>query len=313
MSVIRNGYKAAWGFVVALALGACAEAGDVDPVELGAAPDGAEAMSLHRSCGTADLSEADRAALEARLAPLVAARVRPLAVNEATAILTIPTFVHVINKGAGEANGDISAAQIQSQIDVLNAAYAGTTGGLGTNTSFRFSLAGVTRTTNAAWYTVTPGSTAERDMKSALRQGGPETLNMYLANIGDGLLGWATFPSSFASRPSDDGVVVLTSSLPGGSAAPYNLGDTATHEVGHWLGLFHTFQGGCSGGGDGVADTPAEKSAAFGCPLNRNTCPNKAGNDPIRNFMDYTDDSCMFEFTPGQSARMDAQWASFRQ
>lgn len=225
--------------------------------------------------------------------------------------VTIPVAVHVIRRGTGLSNGDIPQSMIDDQIDVLNDAFSGVTGGV--NTQFRFTLQSVDRTTNTTWYTAGPGTSAETQMKNALHVGSASTLNMYTSNPGGGLLGWATFPSSYGSAPLKDGVVLLYSSLPGGTAVPYNLGDTGTHEVGHWLGLYHTFQGGCSGNGDFVSDTAKEKSPAFGCPTGRDTCRNRApGVDPITNFMDYTDDACMFLFTTGQSARMDAQWTQYR-
>jgi uncharacterized protein YcfL len=254
-----------------------------------------QAMEV-RGCATQMPSATEQAQVEADLAGRVSAMAR------ANGSVNFKVYWHVINNGTGIANGDIPQSQIDDSIAVLNAAYK--------NTPFTFTLAGVTRTTNSTWYTCSGGG-CETKMKSALRVGGAGDLNVYSNNMGRGLLGWATFPSSYASSPKMDGVVILYSSVPGGTAAPYNQGDTLTHEVGHWVGLYHTFQGGCNEPGDYVSDTPAEGSAAYGCPSGRDTCAT-AGLDPITNFMDYTDDACMNTFSAGQANRADQLVAQYR-
>ena len=254
--------------------------------------------SVNRGCVTVEPTELEKIAIESDLQQRLATR------EVAYAAVNVPVYFHVITSSKGQ--GNVSDQTLNAQLAVLNDAYAGS--------GFSFTIAGIDRTANDAWYTTTGGS-SESQMKAALRQGGANALNFYTNNMGGGLLGWATFPSSYDSNPSYDGVVVLYSSLPGGSAEPYNEGDTGTHEVGHWLGLYHTFQGGCNTRrGDFVSDTPAEKSPAYGCPVGRDSCTGKRnpGLDPIENFMDYTDDACMDEFSSGQGTRMSQMWAAYR-
>ena len=259
-------------------------------------------------CGTQNVDEIDTRTIQQTLDRFNETRTRnranPAQLEAATT--TISVYFHVINNGAGIGNGDVPLSMLQDQINVLNAAYAAT--------RFQFTLASVDRMTDATWYTMGQGTVAESNAKTALHVAGANVLNFYTANIGGGLLGWATFPWNYSGAATMDGVVCLFSSLPGGAAAPFNAGQTATHEVGHWLGLYHTFQGGCSTTNDYVSDTPAERSPAYGCPRGRNSCTGAAfpGKDSVSNFMNYADDYCMTEFTSGQATRMDSMAALYR-
>jgi hypothetical protein len=203
---------------------------------------------------------------------------------------------------------------MRAQIKVLNDAFAGKDPvGPGASTPFKFVLAGYETTRNNAWFNMVykeKPTAIEQEAKRILKKGCKSTLNLYTIKLVDKPYGWARYPWQLADGV--DGIVVGYSTLPKGGLYRYDEGDTATHEVGHWLGLFHTFEGTCDDEGDCVADTPPGKDPAVDCPNFWDSCQARPYQDAVHNFMNDTWDSCMYEFTPGQSERMDAMYQLFR-
>lgn len=226
----------------------------------------------------------------------------------ATAPVRIPVYVHVIRED--DTTGNVSDAAIAQQLAVLNAGFAGTIGPGGENTGFVFDLVDTDRSNRPDDYPTRFDDDAE--LKQDLREGGHRALNVYITDIApDGVSGVATTPDLPESNRALDGVLIDNQTLPGGPVPERNEGDTLTHEAGHWLGLFHTFEGGCDPQNDLVADTPAHSGATNGCPADPDTCPGE-GLDPIHNFMNYSSDACVYAFTPGQADRMHDQTAIYR-
>ena len=224
------------------------------------------------------------------------------------ALVTIPVAFHVLTyygNREGGIVGEVATEQIDQQIAILNAAYA--------DAGFGFQLASIDYTEDKAWATMRPGSSDEMECKAALAVDITRTLNIYTAVPGGGLLGWSYFPEDFPEDDTIHGTVIHWESLPGSAQTwPYNLGDTATHEIGHYCGLYHTFQGGCAAPNDYCDDTPQEATASYGCPHDQDSCLEDPGLDPIYNFMDYTDDDCMDHFTTDQGLRMAEQMSLYR-
>jgi hypothetical protein len=285
-------------------------------------------------CGTPVPSAAQTAAVEGTsgvTSPILTLMRAASASPARVGTITIPVYVHIIRDDNGV--GDVTDTQINNQMAVLNSAFAGTrklSNGTApirpAKTLYQFRLMGITRTNKTSWYGLTPGypvmSTEEAEMKLALKRGGPETLNMYSLNLSGGLLGIARFPWDYASNPAHaDGIMLLKDSFPGGTAAPYNLGGTAVHEVGHWVGLRHTFSDenprACRTSSDFVQDTPTELSP-FGGSWTPTTIPDTCtgaqypGKDPVENYMDYTDDAFYYRFSTGQAQRMDRMCMTYR-
>ena len=232
--------------------------------------------------------------------------------------IVIPVVVNVLYKTAAE---NISDAQIQSQIDVLNKDFTATNAdfnsipsdfaGVATNVDITFELVNIIRksTTKTSWGT--------RDAMKKSKQGGinptdpSKNLNLWVCTIGGGILGYAQFPGGSAATDGvvcDSKYVGVTSNS--GGAYPYNLGRTATHEVGHWMNLRHIW-GDTTCGSDLVSDTPTHNTANYGDPVypHLSTCT----GTPVEmtmNYMDYTDDRGMYMFTVGQKSRMSALFVS---
>jgi len=242
-----------------------------------------------------------------------------------TGVTRIPVVVHVVSNTAVQ---NISDAQIQSQIDVLNRDFRRTNPDVSTvpaafqpviaDMQCEFFLAttdpagnptnGITRNTTAA------ASFSDDNRVKSAATGGADPwpadryLNLWVCLLGGGLLGYAQFPGGPAAT---DGVVITYTAFGniGTATAPYNLGRTATHEIGHWLNLFHIWgddQTACTGT-DFVADTPNAAGPNFGVPTFPHvTCSNGPNGDMFMNYMDYVDDRAMVMFTAGQLVRVNA-------
>lgn len=271
------------------------------------------AGGAHRGHDHAPVTPSVQAQVERQLAPVerqLAARERA---GEKASLVSIPVYAHVIwGKHKGEA--DMSRKDVKNAVIKLNRGFLGSENGNKFKTRYRFRLKAVSVTKSDKKYHAIPQGNADKQMKRSLRRGNRWALNLYFLeprDPGGTLLGWATFPWNYKRTPKLDGVVIHPESVPGGKLKPYNQGDTTIHEVGHWMGLYHTFQGGCANL-DYVGDTKAHAYPNYGCPVGSDSCSGKPGKDPVRNYMNYSDDRCMTHFTHGQIRRMNAAWNKYR-
>ncbi|KAF2836915.1 zincin [Patellaria atrata CBS 101060] len=222
--------------------------------------------------------------------------------------ITVETYFHIITSSPKE--GQIKPEMAQSQLDALNAAYS--------PFGITFDLHETSWTVNDAW--AIGADADDEDMKRTLRSGSYGALNIYFqTDLVGNVLGKCTLPSTVGEAGADvyfsDGCNVQANTMPNGTVLGYNLGKTAVHETGHWLGLLHTFEGySCDGDGDFISDTPFQRVSTDGCPTKpvKDTCVDLPGEDPIHNFMDYSTDACYEGFSEGQRVRIRDMWGMYR-
>jgi hypothetical protein len=253
-----------------------------------------------RVCGTQDPTPEEAAQVQS----VIEARSSSLESTTNVGCL-VPVAFHVITNGV---DGNLTDEQIQEQIGEMNRDFGGAYGGY--DTGYRFVLSSIDRTNNATWFTMVEDSKNQMRAMEALGIDPAHHLNIYTGDIA--ALGWSSLPWGVAENDIHQGIVIHYESVPGGNMTGFNLGRTATHETGHYFGLFHTFFGGCTEPNDYVADTPEEAEPASGCPPDtEDTCPSP-GSDPIHDYLDYSDDPCYDGFTAGQDARMDQTVTAYR-
>ncbi|TFK23563.1 hypothetical protein FA15DRAFT_670384 [Coprinopsis marcescibilis] len=223
--------------------------------------------------------------------------------------IVFPVNFHVVAENKTWEGGWVRHHQIRSQVENLNKNFK--------HANIHFELRKVTHTIDEYYFReggIDESSDAE--FKSNLRQGGADTLNVYTSGFlqedEEATLGRATYPWQYqAPDLGPDGISIKWTTLPGNDRE--QEGKMLTHEAGHWLGLYHTFEGqSCEGEGDGVDDTPQQAEYAWQCGVVDNSCPNASGVKAGTNFMDYKPDSCLYEFTPGQIKKMRAYAREFR-
>ncbi len=212
-----------------------------------------------------------RCRLEETRKGVVAREVAP----ELPAVVRIPTYVHVIKGTHRGERVPAGPKRVRKAISILNNAMAGNQSNASAPARYRFILKEIDYTKRDGWHHAFFNGPRDQRMKRALHRGNERTLNLYINGGGprnEPVLGWSRFPWQYRGTPRLDHVSVNFAALPGGKATGYNRGDTLVHETGHWLGLFHTFEGGCRGDGDVVADTPAEGEPSYYCETTRDTC-----------------------------------------